>query len=78
VTAPEPLGHQHLDRLAQQFGAGIAKDALGLGVDHLDAARNADHHHRIGCGLDHLPKPVVIGAGSIALSMTSTLRGNGM
>jgi hypothetical protein len=56
VAVAKALGHEHLHRLTEKLGAPVAEDALGLRVDHLDAARGVDHHHRIGRGLDDSPE----------------------
>ncbi len=52
----EPLGHQHLDRTAEQLGTGITEQQLGLLVHHPDDAAGVDHHHGVGRGLDEQPE----------------------
>ena len=42
------LGHQHLDRTADQRLPLVAEHALGLGVDQFDHALAVDDDHRIG------------------------------
>ena len=48
MLGPEALGHQHFDRLAEQFLARIAKQLLGLGIDQHDRPGLVDDDHRIG------------------------------
>ena len=48
VLAAEALGHQHLDLLADEVGAGVAEQRLGLGVDQDDGALPVDDDHGVG------------------------------
>jgi len=57
VGAAVAVGQQHLHRLPQQFGTGVAKHPLGLGVDEHDAPGHVDHHDRIGGGFEQIAKP---------------------
>ncbi len=52
VRSAEALGHQHLDRLAQQLVARIPEQHLDLRVDEHDQPLATDSHHRVGGQID--------------------------
>ena len=74
VFAAEPLGHQDLDRAAEQFPAPVAEQRLGLGVDQPDRSGAVDDHHRVGRrlqqGAERLP-----GVGRLACRGTRSANG---
>ena len=47
MLAAEARGHQHLDRVAEQLGACVSEELLGLSIDQCDTAVHADYHHRV-------------------------------
>jgi hypothetical protein len=47
MRAPDALGHQHVDTLAQEFLLGVAKEPFGVGVGEEDSPVLVDHNHRI-------------------------------
>jgi hypothetical protein len=51
VASPITLGHQHLDRLAEQLLAGVPEEILRLGIEQQDFAEGIDHHHGVRGGL---------------------------
>jgi hypothetical protein len=58
----KPLGHEHVDRAAQQFRARIAEQRLGLLVDQPDRSGLVDDHHGDGRRLQQRPERL-LGAG---------------
>src|SRR5690242_12257287 len=56
VGASVALGDERLDDLTHQLLARIAEQPLGLHVDERDSTALVDYHHRVGGGVDQLPK----------------------
>jgi hypothetical protein len=54
VSGPQPLGHQQLDGLAQQFTARVAEQPFRLLIDQDDGAVLVDDHHGIGQRLNQV------------------------
>ena len=52
VDAAAPLGHEHFHAPAEKFGARVAEQPLGLGIDQRDAARGTDQDEGAGRGFD--------------------------
>ena len=52
VLAAIAFRDQHLDALAQQFGAGIAEELFGLSVHQRDFSLVVDDDHRVGRGFE--------------------------
>ena len=48
VFVPKPLGHEQLDRLANQLVSSVAEELFRLAVHEDDSAILADDHHRVG------------------------------
>ncbi len=74
MVGAEALGHQVLDRPAEQVVAAGAEEALRLGVEQHDAAVAVDHDHGVGrgfeqaaeLGVEHPRLPQVHEAGGVA------------
>ena len=47
MLVAEPRRHHHLDCVAEQLGALVAEELLGLRVDQRDTAVRAYNHHRV-------------------------------
>jgi len=60
VLGLQALGHQELDRLAEQLLALVAEQPLGLAVDQTDAPLGVDDHHGVG-GRLHQPAELLLG-----------------
>ena len=59
MLAAKARRHQHLDRVAEQLGAGVTEELFGLRVDQHHAAVVADQDHRVGRGFEQRAKAVV-------------------
>ena len=59
MFATKTRRHQHIHRVAQQLGAGVAEELLGLCVDQHDAPVLACQHHRVGRGFEQRAEPRV-------------------
>ncbi len=49
VMRPESLGNEHLDRMPNEFLAGVTENNLCLRVNQCDTTFRIDHDHRVGC-----------------------------
>src|SRR5689334_10065841 len=56
VPVAEPLGQQHLDRLADELLPVPAEERLGLAVDEHDAPVPVDDDHAVGGRLEQVPE----------------------
>ena len=54
VLAAQALGHQYLHGLADQFGALVAEQALGLLIHQRDTPVTVDDDHRVRCGFQQV------------------------
>jgi hypothetical protein len=70
VPRPKPFGDEHLNGLAEEFGAGIAENPLRLSVNHLDLAGRADHDHGVRRRINHAPEPFFAFATSLLDGLT--------
>ena len=55
MSCPQALGHEQLDRLADERAAGILEHELGLPVREHDAPRRIDDHDGIGSRFEQAP-----------------------
>src|SRR5262245_22600661 len=56
IFRAQALGHEHIDRSADQLVTAIAEDLLGLGIDDRDLSRGVDHDDAARAGIDGEPE----------------------
>ena len=54
VLSVKPLGHEDLDRLADEFFARVTEETLGLSVDDLHEPAAIDDYHRVGSRFEEI------------------------
>ena len=86
VARPDGVGDEQLDRLADEFAAGVAEQPLGLGVDEHDLAAGVDPDDRVRRSLQQADRELIWPSGNdeyrpfyVALTVNSqshTVRGH--
>src|SRR5260221_2274695 len=59
MVAAETLGHEHFDRLSEQFIATVTERLFDLQVDQSDLAFATHHNHAIGRAFDDLTESLL-------------------
>jgi hypothetical protein len=52
VHLSDAIGHEHVDRMTDEFQAVVAEEQFGLAVHEMDKALCVDRHNRIGRGFE--------------------------